>query len=299
MADFSEGMNLNTPSKKESIQSRALPFPLDLFTPQKQQEMNIIAELLPSNNFDDVILQITREEDHIQQISISAIDPETMTVNPERDVWYRNVSVVSVNDLDLDGEPEIILDILARGMNCCNVIIIAYFDLEDQQYQLTNAIIRSWRVKPSLTDINQDGILEFVTQDLDYLYNVGGSSAIDTISPIQIFRYDEGQIVDNTRDYPYFVEQDAQFWLAALKGEFVSLDQQYLDIMHKDLQFQIDWGLDWGFTFEVVAAYLADMYTLGRGEEGLQTIEELCDTDHCQLRLKFAMDSLVEEGYTR
>jgi hypothetical protein len=299
MADFSEGMNLNTPSKKESIQSRALPFPLDLFTPQKQQEMNIIAELLPSNNFDDVILQITREEDHIQQISISAIDPETMTVNPERDVWYRNVSVVSVNDLDLDGEPEIILDILARGMNCCNVIIIAYFDLEDQQYQLTNAIIRSWRVKPSLTDINQDGILEFVTQDLDYLYNVGGSSAIDTISPIQIFRYDEGQIVDNTRDYPYFVEQDAQFWLAALKGEFVSLDQQYLDIMHKDLQFQIDWGLDWGFTFEVVAAYLADMYTLGRGEEGLQTLEELCDTDHCQLRLKFAMDSLVEEGYTR
>jgi hypothetical protein len=254
---------------------------------------------LPSNNFDDVILQITREEDHIQQISISAIDPETMTVNPERDVWYRNVSLVSVNDLDLDGEPEIILDILARGMNCCNVIIIAYFDLEDQQYQLTNAIIRSWRVKPSLTDINQDGILEFVTQDLDYLYNVGGSSAIDTISPIQIFRYDEGQIVDNTRDYPYFVEQDAQFWLAALKGEFVSLDQQYLDIMHKDLQFQIDWGLDWGFTFEVVAAYLADMYTLGRGEEGLQTIEELCDTDHCQLRLKFAMDSLVEEGYTR
>jgi hypothetical protein len=299
MADFSEGMNLNTPSKKESIQSRALPFPLDLFTPQKQQEMNIIAELLPSNNFDDVILQITREEDHIQQIFISAIDPETMTVNPERDVWYRNVSLVSVNDLDLDGEPEIILDILARGMNCCNVIIIAYFDLEDQQYQLTNAIIRSWRVKPSLTDINQDGILEFVTQDLDYLYNVGGSSAIDTISPIQIFRYDEGQIVDNTRDYPYFVEQDAQFWLAALKGEFVSLDQQYLDIMHKDLQFQIDWGLDWGFTFEVVAAYLADMYTLGRGEEGLQTIEELCDTDHCQLRLKFAMDSLVEEGYTR
>ncbi|MCB9004297.1 MAG: hypothetical protein H6664_07985 [Ardenticatenaceae bacterium] len=112
---------------------------------------------------------------------------------------------------------------------------------------------------------------------------LGGVVPDESFSPLQILRFEEGQIIDVTHEYPELVQEDANLWLAAVQNRTIALSDDYLSVRPASPEFLVT--LDTYYDFLFLAAYLADMYVLGKEQEGWNIVQEMCQSDHCQLRL--------------
>ncbi|MBE9188498.1 hypothetical protein IQ270_28655 [Microcoleus sp. LEGE 07076] len=187
---------------------------------------------------------------------------------------YCRLSDLQVRDLDKDNEPEIILDIYSGGAHCCTSFLIYRYDNATQKY---TAIVHYWGNGrgPKIEDLDKDGNVEFVTHDDRFSYKF--SSYAGSRYPLQIWQYRQGKMIDATRRYPQQVKNHAaQLW------------QEYIKT-----QTQSEGGK------AILAAYLADKYSLGEGEDGWRRVREAYQRDD---RSKFFTELrkfLGETGYIR
>ena len=151
------------------------------------------------------------------------------------------VSSVDVHDLDLDGEPEVTVDLYTGGAHCCEYTLF-------YRYAGTNytRFAHSWgnpgyRVR----DFNRDGRSELVTGDdrFNYAFSCFACSA----APILIQQYRApGRLVNVTRSFRAQVRADA----ARTWSDYRRAVKRHLTPA----------GL--------LPAYLADQYLLGQSEAG-------------------------------
>ena len=193
---------------------------------------------------------------------------------PTEKIGYCRVSDLQVRDLDKDNEPEIILDIYSGGAHCCTSSLIYRYDIKTKEY---TAITHRWGNSrgSNIEDLDKDGNVEFVTHDDRFSYKF--SSYAGSRYPLQIWQYREGKMIDATRLYPQQVKNHAyQLW-----QEYITAKNQF------------------GGGKAALAAYLADKYLLGEGEDGWMRVQETYkESDRSQFFTELRK-FLGETGYIR
>jgi hypothetical protein len=152
--------------------------------------------------------------------------------------------------LDLDGnkEPEVIADFYTGGAHCCTYSLIYRYDSKSQKY---TQIRHDWgNGGYRFQDLDKDGLLEFESRDDRFAYAFTAYAA--SAYPLQIWQYRQGKMVDVTRRYPKLIYAHA----AELWKTYTEIRQQGDD----------------GKGF--LAAYLADKYMLGQGEDGWKRVRQ-------------------------
>jgi hypothetical protein len=151
-------------------------------------------------------------------------------------------SPLQVVDLDADGEPEVLVDAYTGGAHCCALTEILRFD--GTTYAPFEA---SWgNIGYDLKDLDGDGRPEFVSADDAFSYAF--SSFAGSFHPPLVLDYDAaatGSFSIVTRRFPALARKNAKDALHTL----ARARRQHFE------------------TLGPVAAYVADLYLLGRGRE--------------------------------
>ena len=149
---------------------------------------------------------------------------------------------LQVVDLDADGEPEVLVDIYTGGAHCCALTEILRFDATTYA-----PVESSWgNIGYELKDLDGDGRPEFVTADDAFSYAF--ASFAGSFHPPLVLDYDvtaKGSFRDVTRRFPALARKNAK------------------DALHTLARARRDHYE----TLGPVAAYVADLYLLGRGRE--------------------------------
>lgn len=184
---------------------------------------------------DDAQLQISRDGEIL-------LNQSSLT-----DFGICRLTDLQVRNLDVNPEPEVILDIYTGGAHCCWVSLIYRYNEAQDTYTLTEQFWGNAGYK--FKDLNQDNIPEFWTRDDSFAYafaSYAGSSY-----PLQIWQYRNGKMVDVTRSYPQLIYNDAyQLWQRYTKSGDTEVAKAAL------------------------AAYLADKYMLGQSEDGWRRVRQ-------------------------
>jgi hypothetical protein len=155
---------------------------------------------------------------------------------------------VFVRDLDADGELDVRLDTYTGGAHCCFRTRFFRWLPARMSYART---FRNWgdagyRAK----NLDGRGPVELLSSDARFGYMF--TAFAGSLFPIQIWDFDTGRLRDVTRLFPGQVELDA-------KG----LWRTYLEHRRTD------------DVRGVLAAWVADQFLLGRGDEGWATLRRL------------------------
>ncbi|MGD1702434.1 S-layer homology domain-containing protein, partial [Dapis sp. BLCC M229] len=219
---------------------------------------NLQAEIIyeQANNTDlvsDLRLKIIRSGEMIlnEPVPVKSLAGEsdsTMTALAGRFVK------VQLLDLDGNGESEVLVDLFT--INNSNVplaggtysLIYRYKTTENKYTMLRHY----WgNVNYRLTDLDNDNIPEF--QSIDSRFANVFSNINDSVFPIRIWQYRQGEILDVTKKYPAQINTNAsEIWL-----EFYRRSNQNQNVKG------------------VLAAYLANKYMLGEKEDGWKLIEKV------------------------
>ncbi|QLE58435.1 hypothetical protein [Nostoc sp. TCL26-01] len=155
---------------------------------------------------------------------------------------------IPVLNLDGDKEPEVIADFFTGGAHCCVYSLIYRYDRTSGQYK---SMRQEWgNGGYRLQDLDKDGIPEFDSRDDRFAYAFTSYAA--SAYPLQIWQYRQGKMVDVTRRYPKLIANHA----SELWKEYNKIKQQ-----------------DDGKGF--LAAYLADKYLLGQGQDGWRRVQQV------------------------
>ncbi|MBW4537830.1 MAG: hypothetical protein KME43_01650 [Myxacorys chilensis ATA2-1-KO14] len=178
-----------------------------------------------------------------------------------------------VQDLDGDKEPEVIADFFTGGAHCCTYSLIYRYDAAKKTYV---AMQHDWAdIGYGLQDVDKNGTVEFMSADPSFAYAF--ASFAGSGFPIQIWRYDRGKMIDETRRYPKAIYADAyRYW------------QSYTNAGEED-----------GEVKGVLAAYMADKYLLNQQEDGwkrLRSAYKQSDREQFFTELKAF---LTKGGYVR
>jgi hypothetical protein len=177
-----------------------------------------------------------------------------------------------VRDLDLDGQPEIIVDLFTGGTHCCTYSQIYRFEASSGSYQ---AMQHKWGNSfYQLADFDQDGRPEFQSRDDRFTGKFTSYAA--SANPMQIWHFDAGKMVDRTRDYTAPVEASANQHLLAM---------QRVSSNPRDAK-------------GVIAAYMADRYTLNQASDSWQLMEKLYQGDDREKFFREIEQFLQQTGYT-
>jgi hypothetical protein len=155
---------------------------------------------------------------------------------------------VNVRDLDADGEPEVLFDLYTGGANCCFTTIVWRW-IEASNSYLMKVLNPGGSFGYTLRDLNKDGALELISQDFRFAYRYGAN--VETPRPLRIWNWDKGRLVNVTLAYPERAAREA-----------ASLYKAYLKI-RKQKETNVR---------GVLAAYLADEYSAGRGKTGWRRV---------------------------
>jgi hypothetical protein len=161
-----------------------------------------------------------------------------------------------VRDLDLDGTPEIIVDLFTGGTHCCTYSQIYRFDPNRDSGGSYQAMQHQWGNSfYQLVDFDQDGRPEFQSRDDRFTGKFTSFAA--SANPMQIWHYAPGKLVDRTRDYTAPVEASANQHLLAMQR--VASEPRNAK--------------------GVIAAYMADRYSLNQGADSWKLMETLYQGD--------------------
>jgi hypothetical protein len=113
----------------------------------------------------------------------------------------------SISVLDLDGEatePEVVVDLFTGGAHCCFYSVIYYYVPATNSYQ---SLTHEW-LDPGyqFADLDGNNIPEFVSADGRFAYRFGPFA--DSRFPPQIWNFQNGALVDVTRQYPQLIKHD-------------------------------------------------------------------------------------------
>lgn len=155
-----------------------------------------------------------------------------------------------VRNLDSEREPEVIVDLLSSAGNGDGFYSYIY-RYEPQQNRYI-ALEQYWaNIGYEVRDIEADGIPEFESLDIRFASALDLPSG-DTTLPKRIWNYRQGQMLDVTKQYPELVsEHTKQLWQL-----FQERRRQNQDVK------------------AVLAAYIANKYTLGQEVEGWKKVKD-------------------------
>lgn len=160
---------------------------------------------------------------------------------------------LQVKDLDRDGEPDVLLDLVGKNQGkktCCNYSFIYSYDRPNNKYSVLK---HSWgNSSYELVDLLRDNHWEF--KSVDERFNEFFTAGADSRSPIRIWQYNSpGKLEDVTRYYPIAVYTNAsELWVDA--NTRLKNNQE---------------------TKGVLAAYLATKYLLKQETEGWQLVQQV------------------------
>jgi hypothetical protein len=149
---------------------------------------------------------------------------------------------LKVLDLDGDGEPEVLVDAFTGGAHCC--VLSEVFRFTGSAYARLETDWGSYGYK--LADLDGDGHPEFTGYDV--AFEDAFSSHAASFSPPLVVVYDPSQksgFRDVTRRFPAVVRKNAN---------------QALRLLRKAKREHFE-------TLGVVAAYVGDLYLLGKGRD--------------------------------
>jgi hypothetical protein len=177
----------------------------------------------------------------------------------------------AVRDLDGDKEPEVVVDFYTGGAHCCTYSLIYRWVPNQNRYEPIN---HPWgNVGYTLKDLDRDGRPEFESADNRFAYAF--ASYAGSGMPIQIWKYEKGQMTDVTRRYPKLVYADATRWW-----------QVYNEAKSRD-----------GEVKGILAAYLATKYLLGQQQDGWQRVQQIYGGSDRQDFFNNLRQFLKETGY--
>jgi len=181
-------------------------------------------------------------------------------------------SNLTVRDLDAAGDPEVIVDNFSGGAHCCTTSWIFRYEASTSRYLVTR---HEWGNHGyRLEDVDKDGIPEFKSSDDRFAYQF--ASYAGSFYPLQIWRYQQGRMVDVTRQYPQLVRASAyQNW-------------QY----YQQTKNSLEKGR------AALAAYLADKYLLGEAADGWRRVETVYQASDRAQFFTNVRKFLQETGYT-
>lgn len=179
-----------------------------------------------------------------------------------------------VRDLDGDKEPEVIADMFTGGAHCCRYSLIYEYDRDRKQYVESRA---NWgNLGYQLRDLDRDGKLEFYSADDRFAYTFTSYAA--SAFPIQIWRLENGKLIDVTRQYPKEIYSDTyQLW-------------QLYQKIRTDEDAEVK---------GVLAAYLADKYLLGQQEDGWNQLRKVYQESDREEFFGSLRKFLKETGYVK
>ncbi|MDT9177964.1 MAG: S-layer homology domain-containing protein [Limnospira sp. PMC 1291.21] len=179
------------------------------------------------------------------------------------------IRLLDVRTIDLNGdrEPELIVDLQSGGYYS----LIYHYRPLAKQYGI---IPKSWGIwHYDLTEITDDGLPRFVGYDYRFAreFNLQSQSQV----PLIIWEYRAGQFQNVTANYPEFVT--------------LHLDRIWRDIEQRHRQNQDVRG--------VIAAYMANQYSLGQGELGWRKVRSLFEDRNISDLLADVTRFLQDTGY--
>lgn len=179
-----------------------------------------------------------------------------------------------VRDLDGDRDPEVLVDLFARGNRCCSTSLIYRYVAPQDRYV---ALEQDWGFAAhQLKDFNNDGLPEFDSGDSEFALNFV-SSGEDAVFPPQIWQFRQGQMFDVTRQFPNVIQSSAdRFW------------EEYQERVESERNPK-----------GALAAYLATQYLLGRGSEGWRKVQGAYDGSDRQAFFDRLQSVLLGMGYPR
>jgi hypothetical protein len=230
---------------------------------------------LPASVYTSTTLEIIRQGKKYSILLGYDIGEAFMYATPRPDVnmpgWYddtRNVSFADIKrygDFDHDGENEYLVAVSGRGAKAYATILAIGYDKAKDEYKIFDEIDFYNSIR--WDDIENDGVPEIIAKDESFVSRF--SAAV--FAPLKILHYDGNKFVAITQTYPDLIEKDVEHWL-----EMIDTDASG--------QGQFD---------SIYASYLADMYLLGKKDEGIKVFLELCDSRYIPYVKTYNPDSTL------
>jgi hypothetical protein len=183
----------------------------------------------------------------------------------------RNISFANIKrygDFDNDGEFEYLVSVSGRGAIAYESILAIDYDKIKDEYRVFDEI--GFRNSIQWDDIESDGIPEIIADDEYYISRFSAT----VFAPLKIFHYDGEKFTVVTQAYPDLIEKDVKHWLEAIDNDA--------------------WGQ--GQFDSIYASYLADMYLLGKKDEGIKVFLELCEDHYIRYIKTYNPDSTLDCG---
>lgn len=207
------------------------------------------------------------------------------------------IETLEILDLDNDGELEILFDVasIADIPNPPLYSLIYRYHAEEQIYLPSS---QEWGPAGYLVqDRDQDEVVEFLTGDRRFESRFGSRSPLNpelqlqsanfpgAVLPLQIFRFEDGQFINVTRDRAFqtaLYSHSYNLWLT-----YWAALQQGNTTVRTDPNMKSIW-----------AAYLADKYLLGQEASGWRIVEEAYQAGDRDQFFADLRQFLQETGYT-
>ncbi|MFT3890309.1 MAG: hypothetical protein QM730_01635 [Anaerolineales bacterium] len=193
----------------------------------------------------DVLIAYKIMDQGSQRFAFPEISNDKLNIN--------DVNVRWIDDIDMDGELEYIVELIFCGVYCFNKVQIFHYDKSIDNYRIFDSL-NGHRAERYL-DTNNDGNPEIISQDYDYQIRVGGAGATRWLAPIKIYQYEnKKQKFDVvTSKYPDLVIEDSNQFLDEIKS-----DKRNIGNIIK------------------LAGYLYDMSVIGKQDKGIEVFNEIC-----------------------
>jgi hypothetical protein len=201
----------------------------------------------------NLLLTITRDGRQAFSADPSFADCESPYCAPG---GYAGRSSVSAEDLDGDGEPEVVVDLFTGGAHCC--VVARFYRWTGAGYVPADRNFGDpgYRIE----DLDGDGVKELVTAD--YRFGYAFTAFAYSLMPVRVYDLRAGSWALVTQQFPDLIRQDAKanwsfFRKAGAQGE----------------------------PRGAIAAWAADRFLLGKRASTRRTLEQLAR--HDRLRGQF------------
>ncbi len=238
-------------------------------------ELSYQKENTDFNQFKNIQLKITRAGKTLVDQPLPESEGNWPMVALETD-WGKEKAAKTFQVRDFDGnqEPEILIDLFTGGAHCCSYSLIYRYNPTIQKYSYMR---QDWgNGGYQIQDLNKDGVPEFQSRDDAFAYAFG--SYAGSGYPLQIWQYRQGKMVDVTRQYPKLIYDDAYYWWQA----FVE--------RRNDM---VEYGKG------PIAAYVANKYLLGQGQDGWKRAQQAYRGPDRQQFFAELQKFLQQTGYIR